>query len=261
MARAARAVSHEDRLTLVEHLDELRTRLILSLGAFIALAIVGFIFNGQLLEIANLPLERAGQDFTPTTFSPTEPLVTTLTVVAYGAFIAASPFILYQLYSFILPAFSDEERTVVVPLLFIVPFLFITGVVFGYFIVTPAAVGFLLNFNEEDFQILIRAREYYNFFGLTLFALGILFQMPLFLLALVRLRIVTVEQLAGNRRIALLVIAVVSMLLPGGDPITMLIIMVPLLGLYEISILLCRAFGRPVEGWEPETDPLDDPGD
>ena len=128
-----------------------------------------------------------------------------------------------------------------------VPFLFIAGVVFGYFVVLPAATEFLLNFNEGQFNIQIRARDYYGFFTLTLGVMGLIFQLPLGILAVTRLGIISPEQLGHNRRYAYLILAVLAMLLPGTDPITMLIELVPLLLLFEGRLLLAKAFGRPPE--------------
>jgi sec-independent protein translocase protein TatC len=153
--------------------------------------------------------------------------------------------ILYQLYAFVLPALTQRERRVVFPFLLMVPILFIAGVVFAYFVVFPAAVNFLLNFNTDEFNVEVRARDYYSFFAITLAAVGVLFQIPVGVLAVTRLGIITPEQLAANRRYAILVIAVVAMLLPGTDPVTMLISMVPLILLFEGSVILARAFGRP----------------
>jgi len=128
-----------------------------------------------------------------------------------------------------------------------VPVLFVAGAVFAYFVVVPAALTFLLNFNDHQFNTQIRARDYYSFFSLTLLACGIVFQLPVFLLGLVRMGITTPEKLRKNRRYAILVIAVLAMLLPGVDPVSMLIEMVPMIVLYELSILLAVAFGRPAE--------------
>jgi sec-independent protein translocase protein TatC len=157
------------------------------------------------------------------------------------------PVILYQAYAFILPALTNRERRVVVPFLVLVPILFVAGVVFGYFVVLPTATEFLLNFNDTQFDVEVRARDYYSFFTLTLGVMGLLFQLPIGILAVTRLGIVTPEQLATNRRYAYLALAVLAMLLPGTDPISMLIEMVPLVVLFEASLLLARAFGRPPE--------------
>jgi sec-independent protein translocase protein TatC len=243
MARKIRPVGHDDRLSLVEHLDELRTRIILSLIAFgVALGLC-FWQNHLILRIVNDPLNGRK----PITLGVAEPFLTTFTLAAYAAILISLPVILYQLYAFILPAFTPGERRVAMPLLMMVPFLFIAGVVFGYYVVLPAALKFLLHFNTDQFRVEIRARDYYGFVSMTLIACGLLFQIPVGILGLNRLGIVTPRQLRKNRRYAILVIAVLAMLLPGVDPVTMLIEMVPMIVLYELSILLAVAFGRPSE--------------
>jgi sec-independent protein translocase protein TatC len=251
MARL-RPAKFDEHLTLVEHLDELRTRIIVS-AAVLALA-TGLCFwqNELLLDIANAPLPG---DRVPITFGVTEPFLTTVTLSVYGGLLLAMPVILYQLYAYVLPAFHPHERRIVLPFLLMVPFLFIAGVAFAYFVVVPAATQFLLNFNADEFNIEVRAREYYSFFALTLVAVGVLFQIPVGVLAVTRLGIVTPETLARNRRYAVLAIAVVAMLLPGTDPVTMLISMLPLLALFEFSLILARLFGRPPE---PEGEPAAD---
>lgn len=253
MPRRVKAVSHEDRLTLVEHLDELRTRLIVCGAVFAVAFALCFWQNNLLLKIANGPLPD-GQRLL--TLGITEPFTTTLTVSAYGALALSLPIFLYQLYAYVLPAFSKQERRVVLPILLLFPFLFIAGIAFSYFVVMPAAISFLLNFNDSEFNVQVRARDYYGFFSMTEIAGGLIFQLPLAILAVTRLGIVSVEQLRSNRRYAYLACAVVAAALPGVDPISMLIEMVPLLVLYELSILLARAFGRPRESGgmaEPST--------
>ena len=241
MARL-RSASFEDRLTLVQHLDELRTRIVVSISAFAVAFMVCFWQNRRLLDIANAPLPG---DRTPITLGVAEPFTTTVTITLYAAIVISLPVILYQAYAYMLPALTDRERRVIVPFLVMAPVLFCAGVVFGYFVVLPAATKFLLNFNESQFNIQIRARDYYSFFTLTLGVMGLVFQMPVGILAVTRLGIVTPEQLAKNRRYAYLVLAVVAMLLPGTDPVSMLLELVPLLVLYEASVILAKAFGRP----------------
>jgi sec-independent protein translocase protein TatC len=237
-----RAVKFDEHLTLVEHLDELRTRIIVSIAALVVASSLCFWQNDALLDIANKPLPN---NLVPITFGVTEPFMTTVTLSVYGGILLSLPVILYQAYAYLLPAFSARERRVVLPFLLMVPFLFVAGVVFAYFVVIPAATKFLLNFNAAEFNIEVRAREYYSFFALTCIAVGVLFQIPIGVLAVTRLGITTPERLARNRRYAVLIIAVVAMLLPGTDPVTMLISMLPLVLLFELSLLLARAFGRP----------------
>src|SRR6266511_3513112 len=234
MARL-RTARFDEHLTLVEHLDELRTRIIVSVAVLALAAGLCFWQNSLLLDIANAPLPG---DRVPITFGVTEPFMTTVTLSLYGGLLLAMPVILYQLYAYVLPAFSPGERRVVLPFLLMVPLLFV---------VVPAATSFLLNFNQDEFNIQVRAREYYSFFSLTLVAVGILFQIPVGVLAVTRLGIITPEALSRNRRYAVLAIAVIAMLLPGTDPVTMLISMAPLLLLFELSLVLARAFGRPPE--------------
>lgn len=240
MARL-RPVAFEDRLTLVEHLDELRTRVLIAVATFLVAFGLCLWQNNLLLDLAAEPLPERWQHEL-TTLTVTEPFMTTLTVAAYGALVIALPVILYQVFAFALPALTPRERRVAMPLALLVPVLFLAGVVFGYLIVMPAATDFLLSFNEDEFNVLLRARDYYGFLGLGLLAIGVLFQVPIVILALTRLGIITPEQLASNRRYAILAIAVLAMLGPGGDPVTMLILMVPLIVLFEGSLLLARAF-------------------
>lgn len=245
-----KAASYEDRLTLSEHLDELRNRLFVSLAVFgVALALC-FWQNHLLLELASAPLPPNQDQLI--TLGVTEPFTTTFTVAAYGAIVLALPVLLYQAYAFLLPAFSRHQRRAIVPLLLLIPALFGAGVAFGYLIVLPAATDFLLNFNTGEFNVELRAREYYGFFAMTLIACGLCFQVPVGILAVTRLGIVSVEQLARNRRYAYLGCAVVAAALPGVDPVTMLLETVPLVALYELSLVLARAFGKPVPAAQAE---------
>src|SRR3954451_2069492 len=241
MARL-RPVDFEDRLTLVEHLDELRTRIVISIVAFSVAFALCYWQNDRLLDIANAPLPG---DRTPITFGVAEPFTTTVTITAYAALVISLPVILYQAYAFVLPALTTREKRVIVPFLLGVPVLFVAGVVFGYFVVLPAATKFLLNFNDTQFNIQIRAKDYYSFFTLTLAVMGLIFQLPIGILAVTRLGIVTPQQLTENRRYAYLVLLIVAMLLPGTDPVTMLIEAVPLILLYELSVILAKLVGTP----------------
>jgi sec-independent protein translocase protein TatC len=248
-----KSVSHEDRLTLVEHLDELRTRLIVSAAVFLVAFGLCFWQSDLLIDIAKAPLPNDHDQFI--TFGVAEPFTTTVTVSAYGALILSLPIVIYQIYAYVLPAFSTAERRVVVPMMLFIPLLFVAGIVFAYFVVLPAATKFLLNFNETQFNVQLRARDYFGFVGITLLAVGLIFQVPIGILAVTRLGIVTPEQLKSNRRYAYFVLAVVAAALPGVDPVTMILETIPLILLYELSIVLARAFGQPASGAvsEPST--------
>ena len=259
MAKRLKPISHEDRLSLVEHLDELRSRIIFSAVAFGFAFALCFWQNELILEIVNRPLESVDEILLdpggkPVSLGVTEQFTTTFMVSAYAAILLALPILLYQAYAFILPAFSPGERKVAVPLLLMVPALFIGGVAFGYFVVLEPATEFLLGFNEEDYTTAVRARDYYSFVALTSIAMGLLFQVPVVILALTRLGITTPEKLRENRRFAILGCAVLAALLPTIDPLTMILEMIPLLILYELSILLARVIGRPPEGLGSESE-------
>jgi sec-independent protein translocase protein TatC len=304
MSTALRPIGHEDRLSLVEHLDELRTRLIICVIAVSVCFGIAFWQNHALLTLLNDPLKdstrssankargplggsarfdaklrtalRQGNvafevlsrsnalsaaertallaaakanldalkaaprdnERKPVTLGLGEPFTQTLTVSAYFALLFALPLILYQGYAFVMPAFSPRERRVALPLMAMVPVLFVAGAVFGYFLVLPAAIGFLQNFNNNEFDVLVQAKALYSFSILTLVVMGVLFQMPVGVLALTRLGVVTPAQLRRNWRYAIVIISVVAVLLPGTDPVTTVIEMIPMVVLYGLSILL-----------------------
>jgi sec-independent protein translocase protein TatC len=178
------------------------------------------------------------------TLGVSEPFLTTVRIAGYAALLLSMPILLYQAYAFILPAFSPTERQVALPLMLMVPFLFVAGALFAYFVVLPNAVKFLQNFNDDNFDILLQARDFYSFSLLVLTAMGLLFQIPVAILAITRVGIVSVAQLRRNRRYAIIVFAVLAMLLPGQDPVTLGLAMAPLLLLYEGSILLAALLDR-----------------
>jgi len=258
MARV-RPVGYEDRLTLVDHLAELRTRLMLSIVALVLAMLVCGWQNDFILEVVNHPLEDLDQDLLgagakPLSLGVTEQFTTTLMITAYAGLLLSLPVILYQLYSFVLPAFSPTERKVAFPLLLMVPVLFICGVLFCYFVVLEPATEFLLGFNEDEYTTAVRARDYYSFVALTTIAMGLLFQVPVVILALTRLGITTPEALRRNRRFAILGCAVLAAMLPTIDPLTMILEMIPLIILYELSIVLAQVVGRPPTDTPPETE-------
>lgn len=245
--RRIRPIAHEDRLSVVDHLDELRSRLIVAALAFaVAWALTAW-QNHLVLEIVNAPLPDGprGKQIEPITLGPAEAFYTTLTNAAYFALIIAAPVILYELYAFILPAFSPLERRVATPLLLLVPLLFILGVVFCYFVVLTPALDFLLSFNADEFNTQVRARDYYSFVTLLMLAMGIGFQIPVGVLAACKLGVTTPAKLRKSRRYAIVGIVVLASLLPTLDPLTLVLESIPLYLLFELSILLAARFGTP----------------
>ncbi len=256
MARL-RAAKFDEQMTLVEHLDELRNRIIVSVAVLVVACGLCFWQNDLLLDIANkpLPADVNGHPLKPITFGVAEPFMSTLKVSIYAGILIALPVLLYQLYAFLLPALKPTERRAIVPFLVLVPLLFIAGVVFSYFVVAPAAAKFLLNFNQNQFNIQVRASDYYGFLITTLMAMGLVFQIPMGVVALTRLGIVTPKQIAKNRRYAYLILFVIAMLLPGTDPVTMLIEAAPLLFLFEFSLILARITTPEESGSAAEPEP------
>jgi sec-independent protein translocase protein TatC len=242
--RRIRPIKYDDRLSVVDHLDELRTRLIICAVAFVVAWAFTAWQNDLVLEIVNAPLPDNVPE--PITLGPAEAFYTTLTNAAYAALLIALPVILYQIYAFILPAFSPTERRVATPLLLLVPVLFVGGVVFCYFVVLTPALQFLLNFNADEFNTQVRARDYYSFVVLLMLAMGIGFQIPVGVLVACKLRITTPAKLRKGRRFAIVGIVVLASLLPTLDPLTLILESIPLYLLYELSILMAAAWGRPL---------------
>lgn len=241
--RRIRPISHEERLSVVDHLDELRSRLIACVLAFVVAWALTAWQNHLVLDILNAPLPN---DIEPITLGPAEAFYTTLTNSAYAALLLSLPVILYQLYAFLLPAFSPTEKRVALPMMLLIPVLFIAGVLFCYFLVLAPAMHFLLNFNADQFNTQVRARDYYSFVTLLMVAMGIAFQIPVAVVVACKLRITTPEQLRRGRRFAVVVIVVLAALLPTIDPLSLILESVPMYLLYELSILLASAWGRPL---------------
>jgi sec-independent protein translocase protein TatC len=241
--RRVRPISHEDRLSVVDHLDELRSRLIISAVAFVVAWALTAWQNHLVLEIVNAPLPN---DIEPITLGPAEAFYSTLTNSAYVALLISLPVILYQVYAFLLPAFSPTEKRVALPLMLMIPVLFITGVVFCYFVVLTPAMQFLLNFNADEFNTQVRARDYYSFVTLLMLAMGLGFQIPVGVLVACKLRITSPEKLRRSRRYAIVAIVVLASLLPTLDPLTLILESIPLYALYELSILMASAWGQPI---------------
>jgi len=242
MKRLPRRLRHGEEATLVEHLDELRARIFVSLGALVLGFVVAFVFHRHLLHWLNAPLpEKRGN---PITLGVAEPFLTAVKVSLMAGFGLALPVILWQLWSFLAPAVEEHsERTVRVFVLF-ATVLLVAGVAFGYWVVLPKAIHFLTNFDDTLYKVELRARDYYSFVLTVLLAVGIVFELPIFLLALVRLGVLSTDTLRHNRRLGYFIVAVVAVLLPGIDPVTTTFETIPLIVLFEASIWLALLVER-----------------
>jgi sec-independent protein translocase protein TatC len=236
MKRLPQRLRHGDEATLVEHLDELRSRLFVALGALVVGFAVAFVFHHHLLHWLNAPLP-AGRG-NPVTLGVAEPFLTAMKVSLMAGFALAFPVMLWQLWSFLAPAVEQHAERMVLVFVLVSTLLLVTGVAFGYWIVLPKAISFLTNFDQNQFNIQIRAKDYYSFVLTVLFAVGLVFELPIFILTLVRLGVLTTHQLRSNRRLGYFIVAIIAVLLPGIDPVTTTLEAVPLVVLYEGSIWL-----------------------
>jgi sec-independent protein translocase protein TatC len=307
VARRLRPIGHEDRLSIVEHLDELRTRLFICGAALSVAFCLCFWQNHPLINALNRALPhqpasvhgiaseaeqsaqlRAGiagieryaylaagsrglsagmrhaligmaqsagkaaaalpkhqpDQVQPVTLGVGESFTTTLTVVGYFALLITLPVLLYELYAFVVPALNPNERVIATPVIVAAPLLFVAGAVFTYFLVLPPAIHFLQGYNAKQFQILVQAKTYYKFEILLMMGIGAAFEVPLVLLGLQKLGVITADTLTGNWRYAIVLIAVVTAAMPGVDPVTMTLEMLPLVLLYVASIVMLRIVDR-----------------
>jgi sec-independent protein translocase protein TatC len=245
-----RRLLHGEEATLVEHLDELRTRLIIALLALVPAFLLAFAFHEQIIEWLRGPLP---DDKTLVTLGVTEPFTTSVKVSLLAALALALPVLLWQVWAFLAPAVQPHFQRVVLAFVVLATTLFAAGVVFMYYIVLPRALDFLTSYDDELYDIQIRASYYYSFAALTLLAGGLAFLMPIFVLGLVRLRIVTADRLRSNRRIAFVCLLVFAILLPTVDPVSLAFEVVPLVLLFELSIWLSVLLERRWErAWEDE---------
>jgi sec-independent protein translocase protein TatC len=230
-----RRLYHGEEATLVEHLDELRSRLIIALIAIVPAFLLAFAFHERIMEWLTGPLP---DDRTLVTLGVTEPFTTSVKVSLIAGLALALPILLWQVWAFLAPAVEPHFQRVVLAFVVLATVLFATGVVFMYYVVLPRALDFLTSYDEDLYDIQIRASYYYSFATMTLLAGGLAFLLPIFVLALVRLRIVTSNRLRANRRIAFVVLLVFAILLPTVDPVSLAFEVVPLVLLFELSIWL-----------------------
>ena len=307
MPRRLRPIGHNDRLSIVDHLDELRGRVIVCLSVLVVVFGVCFAESPHLLDVLNAPLThlsktapnhisgvtgdqvaernhllKAGRQLqrfatvaplpvsdrnliagaaaqindaakalpsksagpAPVTLGPGEPFTTTITVCLYAALLLCLPLLLYEAFAFVTPALTPQEKSVVLPILWVAPVLFFVGVVFTDIVVLPAAIRFLQGYNAAQYQALVQAQPLYSFEVLTMGAIGLTFEVPLVLLGLRALGLIDASTLTRQWRYAIVIMTVVVAMMPGADPVTTGLEAAPLLLLFLVSIVLLKVADR-----------------
>lgn len=229
-----RRLAYGEEATLVEHLGELRARIVISLLALAAAFAVTYGFRGHILDWLNAPLPQ--RIHKPVTFGVAEPFLTSVWVSFWTALLLALPIVIWQLWAFLAPAFREHYQRTMAVLVVAATLLMVGGVLFGYFVALPAAVKFLTNFDSSHYDIQIRAKDYYSFCTQVLFAVGLVFEVPMVVLGLVQLRVLSAARLRRTWRVGLAIMAVIAVALPGVDPVTTTFEMIPLMALYGASI-------------------------
>jgi sec-independent protein translocase protein TatC len=236
MGPLPRRLDHGEEATLVEHLEELRWRLFIIIGALVATTIVAFVFHTQILDWLNHPLPPEHRR--PVTLGVAEPFTVSVTVSVYAGFLLALPIILWQVWAFFAPAFDAGSERRVLGLVAAATALGIAGLAFGYFLLLPRAVGWLTSYDTAQFHNLIQAKPYYNFVSTVLLGIVVVFEMPMVVLGLVWLGVLSSKTLRKHRRMGYFITAIIALGLPGPDPVTTALELLPMWILFEASIWL-----------------------
>jgi len=242
MSRLPRRLAHREEATLAEHLDELRERLFVVFGVLAITTIAAFAFHSRLLTWLNRPLPAGHRHLA--TLGVAEPFTVSLTVSLYAAVVLASPVILWQVWAFFAPAFEPVAERTILALAAFAAALGAVGISFGYWIVLPRAMRWLTNYDSTVFLHLIQARAYYSFVATVLLGIVIVFQLPLMVLGLVALGVLSSRTLRQHRRIGYFVVTVIALALPGPDPVTTFLELLPMWALFEGSIWVTVLFER-----------------
>ncbi|ESP62759.1 Twin-arginine translocation protein TatC [Smithella sp. ME-1] len=246
--------SEDHKMSLTEHLMELRKRLTRSLIA-LCIGFAGcYYFKDRIFDIVTRPLTQVLPKNSYLIYTGlTEAFFTYMKVAFFASLIITSPFILYQIWKFIAPGLLPKERKYVVPFVISSSFLFITGVLFGYFIALPPAFKFFVSFNNQYLQAMLSFKDYLSLFVTFLLGFGLSFELPIFIFFLTKLGIVNAEMLSKQRRYAILIIFVVAAVLtPSPDALSQVLMAIPLMFLYEISIFVSKFAEKKKENTETD---------
>jgi sec-independent protein translocase protein TatC len=241
--RLPRRLEHGEEASLVEHLDELRQRLFIVIGAVAVCSVIGFTIHSHLIHWFELTLPEKYRHLVY--FTPTEGFTTTLWLSVYFGFALALPIILWQVWAFFIPAIETGKSSLMRWMVLLAAVLGVGGVMFGYFVVLPAAERFLTNYNSDQLHYLPQARPFLGFCVHVLLAMLVVFELPIFVVALTRLGIMSADSLRRHRRIGYFLCGVVGMAVaPSVDPVTTTLQALPLFLLFEGSIWLCVLLDR-----------------
>src|SRR5919202_3950548 len=244
----------EARMTLIEHLQELRSRILKVGMAFVAAAIVAWFFRVEFYDWLLAPSGLKNLKFTPVA----APIVTDIKLTLYAAFLLTLPVLIYQAWAFVAPAVGEVGRVFTYILIALSSSLFLAGVAFGYYAVLPVGLEFLLNYATDRYEQIITADTYLAFVTRFLLAFGVVFELPAATYVGTKLGLINAQVLRKYRRHAIVVNAVLAAALtPGQDPFSMILMMVPMVLMYEASILIAR-FAKPFHHSDVGTYPAED---
>jgi len=235
-----------EKIPLTSHLEELRKRLIICLVA----TGVGFCacygFSDQIFLLLSAPLIKAMPEGSSFIFTGvTEAFFTYMKLALFAGVFVASPVIIYQTWAFVAPGLYDKERRSILPFVFLAVIFFLGGTAFAYFIVFPSAFKFFLTYNTQYVKIMPSIGEYLSFSCIFLLSFGVVFEMPVFIICLARLGIITHNHLTKYRKIVIIGIFIAAAILtPTPDAVNQLLMAVPMLVLYELSIITVRFFEK-----------------
>lgn len=240
--RLPQRLAHEQEATLVDHLGELRSRIFIAGGAVLIATIAAYTAHQRILGLLRNALPAGHRRLV--TFGVVEPFTTSIKVSIAAGFALALPIVLWQLWAFVAPALDAHVQRAIAGFTVFAAILLLGGVVFGDVVALPAALKFLTNYDNSVYAINIRASDYISFAVLVLAACGAVFELPIVVLGLVRVRALSSARLRRNRRIGYFVVACLGVALPGVDPVTTVIETIPLAILFELSIWMSVFFER-----------------
>jgi len=236
--RATEEFTGGPEMTLIEHLIELRRRVIISALAVVVGIIVCAVFWEDILGWLLAPARERTPDFQVSSFSPTDRIAILFRIALYGGLLVASPVVVYEILAFVVPGLTPRERRLVLPVLFGSAVFLLGGMAFAYWIILPASLGFLLDFGSENIQNVIGIRQYVDFVTRIVFWVGVSFELPMLMMFLSRLGIATPGKLLGLWRYALVVVFIIAAVVtPTPDPLTQSLVAGPLFVLYFVGIV------------------------